>query len=79
MKTRDQWLELLGARDVPASPVQSPEEARRDPQFLARGLVDEHGEVRSPLPGSRHIRSPAPGLGADTADVREMLGLGDKA
>jgi crotonobetainyl-CoA:carnitine CoA-transferase CaiB-like acyl-CoA transferase len=51
-RTSSQWLEVLGAAGVPCGPVNSVEEAFRDPQVDARGLIVKYGhpafgEVRS--------------------------------
>jgi crotonobetainyl-CoA:carnitine CoA-transferase CaiB-like acyl-CoA transferase len=51
-RTVDEWVEALVAAGVPASRVNSVEEALADPQTLARGDVVEHdhpalGRVRS--------------------------------
>ncbi|MGF1468728.1 MAG: CaiB/BaiF CoA transferase family protein [Sandaracinaceae bacterium] len=74
-RPRDAWLERLEARDVPATPVLRPEEAVRDPQVQARGMADERGWVRAPLPQALHLGGLAPGLGADTEQVLAELGL----
>ena len=82
------WIDVLGAADVPVSPVNDIREALADPQVVHRDvtmtMTDAHlGDV----PGLRYpIRMSAtpvetyaapPELGADTYDVLgSLLGLG---
>ncbi len=47
-RNRADWVERLGAAGVPATPVLTSAEARRDPHLRAR-LVDERGRVRAPV------------------------------
>jgi crotonobetainyl-CoA:carnitine CoA-transferase CaiB-like acyl-CoA transferase len=84
-RTRDEWLEALGATGIPVSPVNSVEEALRDPQVEARGGVVE---VDHPTLGAvRQVASPlrvgdepaqlrrAPLRGEHTAEVlRDLCG-----
>lgn len=72
-RTREDWLRRLGEAGVPATAVLSPVEARTEPQFVARGLFDERGHARAPLPQSAHVRGDAPGLGAHTAEILDAL------
>jgi crotonobetainyl-CoA:carnitine CoA-transferase CaiB-like acyl-CoA transferase len=79
-----EWVERLVAAGVPAAPVQSVNEALRDPQVEARGMVvaTEHprfGTVRSiasPLHLSGDAVQPRRGplLGEDTRSVLADLG-----
>jgi crotonobetainyl-CoA:carnitine CoA-transferase CaiB-like acyl-CoA transferase len=79
-RTTREWLEIFGDLDVPASAVLSFDGLLDDPHLAAAGTIvtEEHpteGPVRrvrtpftfngEPPPGL----APAPGLGADTADV----------
>lgn len=82
------WLDLLDAHDIPCGPINNYEEVLRDPQVLARGMVQEvdHpalGRLRtlgSPLKLSRTpagaIRT-APLFGEHTAQVLCELGYTD--
>ncbi len=81
-RTAAEWLDRLDAAGVPCAPVQSLEEAVRDPALRERGGVwtmigEAYGEVEtvaSPLRLSRTpaaIRRPAPALGEHTAEVEE--------
>ena len=60
-RSRDAWLEALGAAGVPASPVLTPQEAVSEPHVAAR-LVGPSGTVRAPVAGARHLGGRAPGL-----------------
>lgn len=40
-KTRDEWCELLGDKDVCFAPVKNLEEALSDEQFISRGMIIE--------------------------------------
>ncbi|MFH0879031.1 MAG: CoA transferase [Lentisphaerota bacterium] len=84
-KTRDEWLELLRAADLPCDAVQTVEEFMDDPQVLANGMVEwveqpPLGKVREmgvPVkfqltPGS--IKGPCPALGQHTAEVLGEIG-----
>jgi CoA:oxalate CoA-transferase len=84
----DEVLRVLGPRgaDVPCARVEAPEDLVRDPQLLARGMVERHphpslGEVvfhGNPLRFSGaepRARVLAPDLGQDNADVFGELGL----
>lgn len=80
-----EWLVVLEAAGVPCAPVNSVAQALQDPQVLARGAVFtlEHESlgtlthVGSPVRvgTAEHVRTNAPGLGADTRSVlADMLG-----
>lgn len=84
----DEALALLGPEgaDVPCARVMRPEELIRDPQLLARGMIERHahptlGEVvfhGNPLRFQAHeprARALAPELGQDNAEVFGELGL----
>ena len=73
-RTRDEWLSRFEERGVPASAVLRPEEAARHPQVKARGMVDERGWIRSPLPGAVHPEGDAPKKGEHTEAVLAEIG-----
>jgi crotonobetainyl-CoA:carnitine CoA-transferase CaiB-like acyl-CoA transferase len=71
-RTRDEWLSLMAGHDVCLTPVNTPQEALRDPHAIARGVVQ-------PTAGMRAIRppflcrvpdlSPPPAVGQHTREV----------
>ena len=83
-RTRDEWLSLMASHDVCLTPVNSPQEALRDPHVVARGVVQRgFGHARGPaavfLPDSgpsppptvgQHTREVIAGLPASAADAR---------
>jgi crotonobetainyl-CoA:carnitine CoA-transferase CaiB-like acyl-CoA transferase len=86
-RTTRQWLDLLGAADVPCGPINDLAQVFDDPQVRHRGLrldlphalAGTAPGVRNPVRFSRsaveYERAPPP-LGADTAQVLETwLGL----
>ena len=86
-RTTDEWLALFRQLEIPAAPLNTPDDLFHDEHLNAVGLfqtVDTpHGPVRFPgvptwfsrTPG--RVAGPAPELGADTADVLAELGLAD--
>lgn len=75
-RTRDEWLAFFEGKDVCLSPVNSPAEAFRDPQIVARGaVVDAPGlrAVRAPFGYPPVSLRPAPAVGADTEAVLGAL------
>ena len=78
-RTTAEWLELFRELEIPAAPIQTPDELFDDPHLNAVGLFEtvqtKHGPVRFPgvptwfsrTPG--RVAGPAPELGADTAEV----------
>jgi crotonobetainyl-CoA:carnitine CoA-transferase CaiB-like acyl-CoA transferase len=85
-RSRDEWVELLAAGDVPSGPVLSLEEVARDPQLRGRGMIVEWqapdgrkiGMVNHPLQFSEtpaSIRRPAPALGEHTEEVLRESGF----
>jgi crotonobetainyl-CoA:carnitine CoA-transferase CaiB-like acyl-CoA transferase len=88
-RTTAEWLELFGELEIPAAPIQTPDELFDDPHLNAVGLFEtvdtKHGPVRFPgvptwfsrTPG--RVAGPAPELGADTAEVlAEVDSLGER-
>lgn len=87
-RTKVEWMAILDAHDIPASPVNDLPAVFSDPQVLARGLVQTYdhptlGEIRytpSPMQFSdwRRPNAHAPMLGEHTrAVLRERLGYDD--
>lgn len=72
-RTLDDWMQRMIEAGVPATPCLTPSEAAREPQFVARGMVGSHGQVRSPLPGAAHLNGSAPTLGEHTESVLATL------
>ncbi|WP_300557115.1 CaiB/BaiF CoA-transferase family protein [Maricaulis sp.] len=70
--TRDDLLQALEAATVPAGPINSVEDALRDPQIVARGLAGPDG-LNSPIRFSRSgtISGRAPALGESDPDWQE--------
>jgi len=89
-KTRDEWIELLRAEDIPCAPARPVEEFLHDPQVLANEMVVEVeqpplGKVRQmgvPVrlelaPGQ--IKGPSPAYGEHTEEVlADLLGYSAK-
>ena len=82
--TREHWVELFAAANVPAAPVQDVAEVAAHPQTAALGLMDELGGL--PIVGlpfsvagerAAH-RSAAPALGSDTEAVLREAGYPDE-
>ena len=85
-KGRTEWLEILAANDVPATPVNSVVDVFDHPQIAARGTVavtqrpggDEAAIAGNPIRVSSHaqVYSAAPTLGEHTdAVLSEVVGL----
>ncbi|RYX92336.1 MAG: CoA transferase [Comamonadaceae bacterium] len=81
-KSRAEWLELFDAADVPASAINSVEEALRDPQVVHREMVVEvppgSGKKFVDIPihmrgGARPESTPAPKLGEHNRQVLAEL------
>ena len=79
-RPRAEWLEVLGAADVPSGPIKSIEEVFADPQVVALGLRKDlphrtRGAVTvvgNPVRFSAtpaRVVTPAPDLGADNAAI----------
>ncbi len=84
-KTRDEWFELMGQKDIPISKVYTMDEVLSDPQVLHRQMVAEMehptlGKVKqvgiaiklSDTPGK--IRGFSPFLGQHTEEFLMDLG-----
>lgn len=84
-RTTEEWLTLFRELEIPAAPLNTPEDLFDNEHLNAVGLFETvdtpHGPVRFPgvptwfsrTPG--HVAGPAPDLGADTAEVLAELGL----
>jgi len=84
-KTRDEWAERLGEKDVCVGPVNALDEAVRDPQVRHRGSIDSPDGapvpyVRFPVKLEGVVSSgchPAPALGEDTDETLSSLGYNE--
>lgn len=81
-KTREEWEDELGDRDVMFGPVKSPREALEDPQVQERGVVVDEAFSRVSLPfvdrdESRGRGGEPPDLGEHTEDVLRSHGYSD--
>jgi crotonobetainyl-CoA:carnitine CoA-transferase CaiB-like acyl-CoA transferase len=74
MGERSEWLARFREAGVPASAVLSPGETKDDPQFRFRGMIDERGHARSPLPLAERIDGAVPALGEHTEEILRELG-----
>ena len=75
-RTRDEWLLLMARHDVCLTPVNSPQEALRDPHVEARGVVQSAAGMRVIRPPFlSHIPnlSPPPSVGQHTREVIAAL------
>lgn len=83
---RDHWLERFLRVGVPCGPVNTLEEAIKDPQFVHNGMlttlqhprVGEYTVISNPIRLSRtpaNVRRCAPDLGEHTAEVLAEIGL----
>ena len=88
-RTTAEWLALFRELEIPAAPIQTPDDLFDDPHLNAVGLFEtvdtKYGPVRFPgvptwfsrTPG--HVAGFAPELGADTDDVlAELNPLGER-
>ncbi|MBJ7384789.1 MAG: CoA transferase [Mycolicibacterium sp.] len=85
-RTTAEWLELFRELQIPAAPIQTPDELFDDPHLNAVGMFETidtpYGPTRFPgvptwfsrTPG--RVAGPAPALGADTADILAELDAG---
>jgi formyl-CoA transferase/CoA:oxalate CoA-transferase len=85
-KTTDAWIAILDTAGVPVGPINTVDQALKDPQIAARGMVTnvEHPGIGSldllncPIKMSANetsVRMPPPLLGQHTKEVLEELGL----
>jgi crotonobetainyl-CoA:carnitine CoA-transferase CaiB-like acyl-CoA transferase len=85
-RPRDEWIEILTAREVPAAPVYTMDEVQADPQVVHRGTfartshpnMGEVVAIKSPitLDGARLDQLvPPPELGANEAAISAEFGL----
>ncbi|MDA7947014.1 MAG: CoA transferase [Hyphomicrobiaceae bacterium] len=85
-RTRDDVMKIFEREEITASPIYDPRDMTRDPHFIDRGVIVElpdddigsapmHNIVPrlSETPGG--FRRPAPGIGADTDDLLEEIGV----
>ncbi len=83
-RTRDEWVELLGATDTCVAPVNTVAEAVEDPQYVARGLVVDavsatNGPFRQAAPiwaGTTSPEGPYEVRDRAITDTAELLGAG---
>jgi crotonobetainyl-CoA:carnitine CoA-transferase CaiB-like acyl-CoA transferase len=78
-RTREEWLALLGDHDLCLTPVNQPRDAFVDPHVTARGTVIHAPGLRAIRPPfASHVAdlSPAPALGAHTAEILQGLPAG---
>jgi crotonobetainyl-CoA:carnitine CoA-transferase CaiB-like acyl-CoA transferase len=80
-RTREEWVEIFTAADVPFGVVRGLSEVAESPQVVARGLLTDYAGVtyvRQPLtldglaPGPR---AGVPALGEHTAEVLAEVGI----
>lgn len=88
-RTTDEWLKLFVELEIPAAPLNTPEQLFDNEHLNAVGFFETvhtpHGVARIPgvptwfsrTPG--RVGGPAPMLGADTAEVLAELGLAEAA
>ena len=85
---RDVWIERLREAGVPCGPVHTIDQVLDDPQYSARNLFPRDPErfghermVNLPLvsEGAPGARTPAPGLGVDTAALLAEMGMSDES
>jgi crotonobetainyl-CoA:carnitine CoA-transferase CaiB-like acyl-CoA transferase len=75
-RTRQEWLDFFEGHDVCLTPVNTPEEALRDPHARARGTVSRQPglrAVRPPFLAHPATLAPAPELGAHTDEILAAL------
>jgi alpha-methylacyl-CoA racemase len=83
LRRRDDWVRLLENQDACVTPVLSLEEALRNEQLRARGMVvDDAGRPSFNLPihfsNAQARQAASPELGADAADILAELNGGGK-
>ncbi len=60
MKTRDEWVEIMGGSDACFAPVLEMDEAASNPHNLARETFIEMDGITQPAPAPRFSRTPNP-------------------
>lgn len=79
-RERDDWAARFAASDCCVTPVLSPEEALRNEQLVARGMIVESGDLTQfapPLKLSEHefaIRQPTPRAGEHSESILRAAG-----
>ncbi len=86
--TRDEWVKRLRPIDACIGPINSVEEALRDPQLLSRGMVTESKTADGVVPvlgtpirergEAQEPLPPAPGFGEHTEAVLQEAGYSDE-
>jgi formyl-CoA transferase/CoA:oxalate CoA-transferase len=86
--TTQEWINCFDAAGVPAGPIQTVDQALKDPQVIARGMITEleHPEagalkvIGCPIKLNRTpaaVRTPPPLLGQHTLEVLQSAGYTD--
>jgi crotonobetainyl-CoA:carnitine CoA-transferase CaiB-like acyl-CoA transferase len=87
-RTTQEWLDLLGALNIPAAPLRTTDELFDNPHLNAVGFWEtvesDYGPVKFPgvptwfskTPGKVH--GPTPEAGADSDEILAELGLGEE-
>jgi alpha-methylacyl-CoA racemase len=77
-RTRDEWAKIFSSVDACVTPVLTLEEARRDPQVVARHMIVERDGVVQPAPAPRFLATPSElGVGPRTPGADTVPALTD--